>query len=76
MIIGAEKAGTTSLLRYLGQHPRVYTHSQREMTFFVQGNQYEKGIVEAYSRFFPAHRKGQLIFYKEYWDHVFKYCDE
>jgi hypothetical protein len=34
------------------------------MSFFVQNDQYANGIVEAYSRSFPAHRNGQLIFAK------------
>ena len=33
MIVGAQKSGTSSLLRYLAQHPDIHTHAQSEMTF-------------------------------------------
>ena len=36
MIVGAQKAGTSSLLRYLAQHPDIHAHAQPEMTFFLQ----------------------------------------
>lgn len=51
MIVGAQKAGTTSLLRYLGDHPGICTHSQVEMTFFVHEDEYQLG----YSRIFPRY---------------------
>jgi len=33
---GAEKAGTTSIKAYLGQHPDIASHHQREFPYFVQ----------------------------------------
>jgi hypothetical protein len=35
LIIGAAKAGTTSLYRYLGQHPEVYVSPLKEPSFFA-----------------------------------------
>jgi hypothetical protein len=33
-IIGAQKAGTTSMFAYLGQHPRVNNPSEKELNFW------------------------------------------
>ena len=33
--VGAAKSGTTSLYRYLGQHPDVFTASEKEPHFFA-----------------------------------------
>jgi len=35
LIIGAQKAGTTSLYHYLGQHPQVYVSPIKEPNFFA-----------------------------------------
>ncbi len=35
LIIGATKSGTTSLYRYIGQHPDVYMSLIKELRFFV-----------------------------------------
>ena len=35
MIVGVEKAGTTSLLRYLSEHPEITSHEVMEMPYFV-----------------------------------------
>jgi hypothetical protein len=35
LVIGAAKAGTTALYRYLGQHPQIYTSSIKEPNFFA-----------------------------------------
>ena len=43
LIAGAQKAGTTSIHKALGDHPDVQTHEQMEMTFFYQDDEYEKG---------------------------------
>jgi hypothetical protein len=42
-IAGAQKAGTSSLKYYLGQHPNVSTHPQLEMTFFFKDEEFEMG---------------------------------
>ncbi|RDH88928.1 MAG: hypothetical protein DIZ77_05430 [endosymbiont of Seepiophila jonesi] len=52
MIIGAEKSGTTSLVRYVGSHPQVCTHDKREMNYFVNDEEFEAGYPAAYARYF------------------------
>ena len=50
IIIGAQKAGTSSLFNYLGQHPDITLPSKKELHFFDV--QYDKGI-EWYESLFP-----------------------
>lgn len=50
LIIGAQKAGTSSLFNYLGQHPDITLPSNKELHFFDL--QYDKGI-EWYENLFP-----------------------
>ena len=52
MIVGSQKSGTSSLLRYLAQHPEIYTHPQPEMTFFLQDHEYVRGYERAYAKYF------------------------
>lgn len=53
MIGGAQKAGTTSLVNYLAQHPRLCVHNGRELTYFVNDEEYARGFdavaVERYA---------------------------
>jgi hypothetical protein len=35
IIIGAAKAGTSSIFRYLGQHPEIFTSTPKEPSFFL-----------------------------------------
>ena len=37
LIIGSMKAGTTSLYRYLGEHPQVYVSEKKELNYFSTG---------------------------------------
>jgi hypothetical protein len=53
LIIGAQKAGTSSLFHYLSQHPDIDLPSEKELHFF--DIQYENGI-EWYSNLFPKKR--------------------
>jgi hypothetical protein len=52
MIIGAEKSGTSSLARYLEQHPNICSHERREMNYFVNDKEYAQGYDKIYSRYF------------------------
>ncbi len=54
MIVGAQKSGTSSLLRYLAQHPDIHTHLQPEMTFFLQDREYTRGYTWAFSKYFAG----------------------
>lgn len=51
LIIGAMKAGTSSLHRYLEQHPDVFASNRKELDFFTR--RYEQGLTW-YRRRFPA----------------------
>ena len=53
LIIGAQKAGTTSLYRYMMQHPEIVFSQVKEITYFVDDDLYAKG-QEYYHSFFPA----------------------
>lgn len=64
MIVGAQKAGTSSLLRYLAQHADIYTHPQPEMTYFLQDHEYDKGYDSAYAKYFSKCPDGKSIIAK------------
>ena len=53
MIAGAQKAGTTSLNRYLSQHPKISTHSTIEFGMFANISSYEKGFDYYYKNTVP-----------------------
>jgi hypothetical protein len=63
-IIGVEKAGTTSLLRYLSAHEHIASHKSREMPFFVDEQMFRKGWESAYRRFFGEGEEGKLLLAK------------
>lgn len=52
MIIGAQKAGTTSLKNYLSQHPDIITHFQTEFTYFHDPEVYKAGYENAFINYF------------------------
>lgn len=43
IVIGAAKAGTTSLYHYLIRHPRIFMSSPKEPTYFARDERYERG---------------------------------
>ena len=49
---GTHKAGTTSLFRYLADHPDVCASSKKEIGFFTQ---YKNGIDEAALTYYSSH---------------------
>lgn len=51
MIVGAPKAGTTSLKSWLGQHPALVTHDAREFIHFAN----DEGFRQGYDAAFAAH---------------------
>ena len=53
LIIGSQKAGTTSLYNILKQHPEIYMPEKKEVNFFFREKEYLKGI-EYYKRFFDG----------------------
>ena len=52
LIAGAQRSGTTSLLRCLGRHPQIAAHPQREFSFFVNPKEYREGYHRAHHRYF------------------------
>ena len=50
-IVGAQKAGTTSLKEYLAQHPSIHTHPQIEFSYFRDDDLYNRGYVAAEKEF-------------------------
>ncbi len=43
LIIGAQKAGTTSLYEYLGQHPEIFLPELKELHYFSRNEFYNQG---------------------------------
>ena len=52
MIIGAQKAGTTALYKYLSKHPCVLTAKHKELNFFSCESKFNRG-VDYYHSLFP-----------------------
>lgn len=63
VIVGAQKAGTTSLLRYLSQHPQLCGHAVVEFSFF-NDSEYGRGWESAASRYFYDYTPGQELIAK------------
>jgi Sulfotransferase domain len=54
VIIGAPKAGTTSLHRYLGSHPQVFVSETKELNFFIANMNWRRGVDWYMEQFAPA----------------------
>jgi len=52
MIVGAQKAGTTSLKNYLSEHPEITSHLQTEFSFFANHEEFEQGYERIRQIFF------------------------
>jgi len=65
VIVGAQKSGTTSLHRYLCQHPRVVGHDSTEFAFFASNDEFERGwehaLVHYLGRVDPAPGDHRLV---------------
>ncbi|MFT6073183.1 MAG: hypothetical protein ACJAZ1_000089 [Yoonia sp.] len=60
IVIGAAKAGTTSLYALLDQHEDVFMPAVKEPEFFARDDRYAKGI-ESYAANFAAAASGQIV---------------
>ena len=61
-IAGFQKAGTTSLLRYLSENPRVLSHPQVEMSYFYNDAEFSKGYNNIYNNYFSFnHKNGDYL---------------
>jgi hypothetical protein len=52
MIVGAQKAGTSSLAYYLAQHPDICTHERLELSYFVNVEDHALGYPSNFERYF------------------------
>jgi sulfotransferase family protein len=53
VVIGAQKAGTTTLFEHLRQHPQLYIPTSKEAAFFNRPELHERGVAYFFSSFFP-----------------------
>ncbi|WKK82571.2 sulfotransferase family protein [Marivirga arenosa] len=51
-IVGFQKAGTTSILKYLAQQDEIQAHPQKEMTYFSSQAEFDEGWELAQKRYF------------------------
>lgn len=62
IIVGAQKAGTSSLLKAFSNHPLICTHFQREMAYFVDDELFSKGWENSFTRYFsPTENQSFLL---------------
>jgi len=61
LIIGAQKAATSSLAYYLNQHPKIIKAKHKEVNFFNNDGNYVKGLSWYRKQFIPKHLKKQFI---------------
>jgi len=59
MVVGAQKAGTTTLDRWLRDYPEISLPRGKETHFFSDPDKFDRG-VEWYLRQFPEYRPGQI----------------
>ena len=64
-IVGAPKAGTTSLYRYLSEHPQVEMSSQKEPDYFSDNAIHEQGIYYGKNRVNTLDKYESLFTQKE-----------
>jgi hypothetical protein len=60
VIIGAQKAGTTSLYRYLQPHPQIYMPPEKEAQFFNHDERFAKGWEWYLAEFFAGAPEAKL----------------
>lgn len=60
-IAGAQKAGTTSLLRYLSQHPQLSGHVPVECAYFADEAEWRSGWETVYNRYFYGAESDMLV---------------
>ena len=49
-IVGAPKAGTTSLYKYLHEHPEIHMSSKKEPDYFSDNELYSEGMYYGQNR--------------------------
>ena len=61
MIVGAQKAGTTSLKNYLSGHPEVLSHPQTEFAYFGSEKEYKEDYNVVFDRYFTIGNQNAKI---------------
>lgn len=61
MLVGAPKAGTTSLYRYSAQHPDITTHEQRECSYFFSDDEYKLGYDACLDKYFTGDKQPSAV---------------
>lgn len=61
MIVGAQKAATTSALQWLGAQPGLTTHGFRDFNFFTNDPEYARGFAWAREFYFPDAPAGATL---------------
>ena len=61
IIIGAQKAGTTSLTAYLNENPDIFIPPEKEIPFFVNQGMQKKGWKWFMDWYFKKAKGGQLL---------------
>jgi hypothetical protein len=62
MIVGAPKAGTSSLFAYISQHPEVRGARRDEMSYFVDDREYAAGYPRAFATYFGRRVQGDYTY--------------
>ncbi|MFC1811497.1 sulfotransferase [Thermodesulfobacteriota bacterium] len=60
-IIGAQKAGTTSLFKYLNDHPQVWMPPEKEAPFFSDDEVYNQGWEQYFTDYFSGAPNSRLL---------------
>ena len=60
LVIGAQKAGTTTLWHLLRQHPELELPAAKEAPFFADDRLYALGMAQYEADFFSSRRRGAL----------------
>jgi hypothetical protein len=61
LIIGAMKAGTTSLYQYLRPHPEVFMSTVKELDFFIEEGNWRRGLGWYGKQFRAAHPQAVAV---------------
>lgn len=61
LVIGAQKAGTTSVHKYLCEHPDLYLPPEKEAPFFSNDLEYSRGYTNYFDNYFRTSKLGDLV---------------
>jgi len=61
VVIGAQKAGTTTLYRYLSAHPSLYLPAEKEADFFNHPDRVARGWAWYLAEYFPGAPADRLL---------------